>query len=146
MIICQGKLSDKDQETKLLADKAGELTLETIADSIKIFKQIIPPEWPNRRFNNNGFKQNAYIPSALKNFPAAEPLKMVLNEGFDSDKMEQLKKIFLENAGESKVYLKIGQGSGGKILETGFRIKHDDSLKEKIKNKFGEYIKIIDKK
>jgi DNA polymerase-3 subunit alpha len=35
VVLCQGKLSDKDQEIKLLANKAIELSLENIAESIK---------------------------------------------------------------------------------------------------------------
>ncbi|MDD5527724.1 MAG: DNA polymerase III subunit alpha [Patescibacteria group bacterium] len=52
VILAQGKISDKDQEVKLLVDKAAVLTLDNLAANIDSFKKI---EVNNRKqFNGNG--------------------------------------------------------------------------------------------
>jgi DNA polymerase-3 subunit alpha len=144
VIICQGKISTKDQDIKLLADKATELILEAMEESIKKFRQIVVPA--RRKFQNNGFKKNNYNSSPPQHTSSLEPLKLILPKEFSSVELEKLKKFFEENTGSSKVYLKIWQADVEKILETNFKVKNDDFLKAKIKENFGERLKIVDKK
>jgi hypothetical protein len=56
--------------------------------------------------------------------------------------MNELKNIFLNNPGESKVYFKVN-GSGS-VIESGFRVKNSYELVEQIKQRFSDRIKVVD--
>jgi len=123
-VFCQGKLSDKDQELKLLANLAIEVTsgnAKNIAERYKLNGdlKIISQ-------NNNGH------------------LKIFFKNGFDNSKLEDLKNIFTKQAGESKVVFEIMQNGQKNILETDFRVKKGPELFESLKNLFGETI-IVDR-
>ncbi|MBU1202935.1 DNA polymerase III subunit alpha [Patescibacteria group bacterium] len=77
-------------------------------------------------------------PETIKDFKAKglseKKLWLVLPEGFDKDKMAELKKILDQHPGLSPVYLEIHNGHIRK-LKTDLKVLPDEKLKEKI-NKF----------
>jgi len=154
VILCQGKISDKDQEIKVLANKAVELKLDNLEGSYENFKTAASTARSNG--NGNGWAKKSYAPhyppAPAQNQPTqnnAKPqdnsLKLIFSKECDADTLAKLKDIFLENKGEEKVYFKLIDGAEHKIIETGFRIKVSDSLKEKIRNKFGKFITVLDR-
>ncbi len=143
-VLCQGKLSDKDKETKLLADKAVLLDLEDIQKSVKNFEAISGRDAPPRFARAGGNGGNSVNGGALKNSPA-KPLKLVLNQDLDKAMLNKLRELFIKYSGESKVYFKVKHGDGDKILETGFRVNNNESLIQSINNVLGDAITIVDR-
>jgi DNA polymerase III subunit alpha len=158
IILVQGKVSDKDQEIKFIVDKAGVLTLENIGESIDAFKKIEVKS--RRQFNgngnghgygkngNNGFagKQAPVRPGPAAIFSAPLPLKLIFKKDLPPEDSSRLKKIFSASAGESKVYFKVIRNGSPVILETGFRVKNDENLRDFIRKEFLGSIEVVDAK
>lgn len=151
VVLCQGKISDKDQEIKLLANKAVELTLENVENSIKRFKAI-----QIFNGNRNGAFNNSYVPKKprpatnintdiKKNNNKNQPLKLIFNEEIDDNMLSKLKELFIEHSGESKVYFKVTKDGDDKILETGFRVDNNSLLINTINKSFGDAVTVVDK-
>ncbi|MDD4611138.1 MAG: DNA polymerase III subunit alpha [Patescibacteria group bacterium] len=131
-IICQGKISDKDQEIKLLANRAAELSLENIDEVLKKFKS-------NSKNNVNGgysIKQK----SVISNNSEPQPLKLIFLKNLEEDESNELKELLTKNSGLSKVYVKINNN----IIETGFRVNNSPALILEIKKLFKDFIQVVD--
>ncbi|PIX11145.1 DNA polymerase III subunit alpha [Candidatus Falkowbacteria bacterium CG_4_10_14_0_2_um_filter_36_22] len=138
VVICQGKLSDKDQEVKLLVNIAMELSLDNIEELIAGFKKKI-----SNRFNYNN--KNSYNYSNLSTSRKPIPdLKLMLAEGLDDSTLNRLKNILAKHSGTNKVFIKIRQGKIENILETGFRVNNNKSLIDEINKEFSHSIKVVD--
>ena len=138
-VFCQGKLSDKDQVIKLLANKAVALTLENIPEVVNQFKE---PNHLAGQINsaNNGNDKNRIVSS--DNTVKFSPLKIIFNKDIDTANLERLKQIFAKFTGKSKVIFKIQQNSKTKILETAFRVNNNASLTKELLGNFKEMITI----
>lgn len=136
-VICQGKLSDKDREIKLLCDKAAVLPLENVEEALKNFQKMPSPV--RKSFNSR--KPGA---GARETFspPAPAPLKLIFTRDLSQEIIAALKDLFLRNKGESKVYFKINGGEKDRIIETEFRVDNNKFLAETIARDFGEYVRI----
>jgi len=151
-VICQGKLSDKDQEVKLLVNTAARLSLEAIADDIDKFKTATEKAGNGRGYQNgNGYAKRNYEPYYSSSAPAAptpakaaNPLKLVFEGGCDMEMFGKLKELFLGRQGEDKVYLKIFQNGQPNIVETAFLVANTDGLRESIRKELGGAVKVID--
>jgi len=143
VIICQGKVSDKDQDFKVLADKASELFLDNIEKSIDDFKKIEVKSVRNNFYNkkNEAVKKENNIQTIQ-----VKPLKLIFNRSLTVEETANLKAIFLRNTGESKVYFKIMQNGQPTIMETGFRVNNNSNLVKFIKDEFGEVVTVVDEK
>lgn len=143
VVLCQGKLSDKDREIKVLTDKVVVLDLDNIEKSIDEFKKI---EAETRRFNGNG--TNNYQKEKETKAQGADkqkvPLGLIFEKNLDQDELSKLKKAFLANQGESKVYFKIIQGDKFNVVKTGFRVNINDNLINFIKKNFSDKIEVVD--
>jgi len=125
MILCQGTLSDKDNEVKLLANKVAELTPQNASILVREFKPA-PVRGPAR-------------PASYKQ-TQSEVLKLVVREFTRlPETMESLKKILGQYPGDSKVYLKIGE----KIVETDYKVDKGDALIAKLKNELAASIQVV---
>jgi DNA polymerase-3 subunit alpha len=152
-IICQGKVSDKDNEIKLLANFAAILSLENIDAELDAFKRKLMdmPANNGRKFYANGNGNGSGYGKADKNLKQAiepkiavsNPLKLIFLGEMDEGILVGLRKIFTENPGNSKVYFKINHGSD-KIIETGFSVGNLDDLKAAIKSEYQDIIQIVD--
>jgi DNA polymerase-3 subunit alpha len=147
-VICQGKVSDKDNEIKFLADKAIELSLNNIDASLDAFKKIEVKTRNNFYHNGNVAANNGYVkvpaPAAIPSGP--EPLKIILNRVLTALESEKIRETMLKNNGASKVYFKIMKNNQPMIMETGFRVNNTGSLREYLKKELGEAIIVVDEK
>ena len=147
VIICQGKCSDKDQDVKILVDKAAEIKLESIQASLDAFRKIEVkvrnPFWQKNKDNNKSSGSSSK-PAPVPAAPLPPPLKIIINKDLSSDESDKLKDILLQNAGISKVYFKIQQNNQPLIMETGFRVNNDDSLRGFLRKEMGEAITVVD--
>ncbi len=146
-IICQGKVSDKDNEIKFLADKAAIISLENFNESIDAFKKIEVKNRNNfyrRREDGGNSQSRASIvaePSPEK-FSSPDPLKIIINRVLTEQESARLREAMSQNIGESKVYFKITGQAGAKIIETAFRVNNSDALRGYLDKELGEAITI----
>jgi DNA polymerase-3 subunit alpha len=133
VVLCQGKVSDKDQEIKILTEKVHFLSLENIESEVEGFRReagtLTHGGSSSPAGNGGGFHQE-------------NPLKIIMEKRLEEDRINELKDIFLNNPGENKVYFKVN-GSGN-VIESGFRVKNSRELVDKIKQKFSDGIKVVD--
>lgn len=137
VVICQGKVSDKDQEIKFLANKALALELEKIEQIIKDFQK-------NNNFTNK-IKKNLSINPQTPNPQTPNPLRLIFNKDLNANQMESFRKILINNPGKDKVYIKIFQENNPKIIETAFLVSNNDNLKKVLKDNFSDFIEIVDR-
>ncbi len=138
-VLCQGRLSDKDQTVKLLANKAVALNLKNISEVINQFKESNHLADKINSTNNGKDKNRIVSPDNTVKFP---PLKIIFNKDIDAANLERLKQIFAKFAGKSKVIFKIQQNGKAKILETAFRVNNNAGLTKNLLDNFKEMITI----
>ncbi|MDD5291113.1 MAG: DNA polymerase III subunit alpha [Patescibacteria group bacterium] len=150
-VICQGKISTKDREIKLLANKAEELILETIENSLNNFKKIAVNNGFTRGKGGNNlsgrrekFASQTAVPSPSK--AISRPLGLLFKKSLNSEELLELKGIFLKNRGEDKVYFIVKQAGGRNVMETSFRVNNNYYLREEIIGLFGDSLEVVDKK
>jgi hypothetical protein len=148
-IICQGKISDKDQEVKILANKALELKPENIRKSIEDFHKI-EVKTNNYRRNNFNNSQNGVSwnkKAAISREPVFKkvhkPLCLIIHNDKNSEKLKELKETLVKNQGESKVYFKINDNGKDRIIETGFRVDYSDNIINLIKKDFNDIVEVV---
>ncbi len=140
VVLCQGKLSDKDQEFKLLCNKAVELNVKTAGEVIKKFtasgnsKNNTEP----RNFFNN-FRQkfsNSSMPTSKYLILKDNNLYINLSRNIHTSKLEKLKQELIKNSGDKKVFFKLASEANNKnnLVETDYKVKYSKSLAESINN------------
>jgi len=138
VVLCQGKLSDKDQEVKLLCNKASELSLDNVEQAVNSFINI-----KNNNLNKD-FNKTFHPHGRDQKFSSAD-LKLVFDKEYDVETLNKLKELFLKHVGENKVYFKIRQNGEDKLLETGFRVDNNETLRNLVKQLFGVDVVTLDK-
>jgi len=130
VVLCQGKLSAKDQELKLLCNKAVELTVETASLAVKKFTA-----------SGNG-KNNGELSKSSGYYSAKSPAGSVsrhlifkdgnlyinLNGRAGVSVLEKLKTALLKNSGDKKVFFKLLSGSKARLVETDFKVGYNNVL------------------
>ncbi len=122
-VIVQGKKSDKDNETKILANTASAVSLRNIREVVTKFKTA---EYGNKQ-KGNGHSYN-------------QDLRLGFRGSFNSGNLERLRDIFVKHKGENKVIFEVGLNGQKKVIETDFRVSNSAFLLTEIKNKFGDLI------
>ena len=143
-MLCQGKLSDKDQEIKLLTNKAVELNVETAPQVIKKFTQT--PKNSAYGFTALGNGKNNSEPSG---YQSSEPAAILpsrhlifkngnlyinLNGEASALMLEKLKAAFLKNSGDKKVFFRLPSGSGTRLVETDLKVEYNNVLIKTLDN------------
>ncbi len=136
-VICQGKMSFKDQETKILVNVAIELFLEKIEESIKNFKQKAKNSAPKNNYRANN-SQGKYF-NKITN-----PLKIVFNTQLTPNDLGRLREIFLKYPGNDKVYIKTNNNDKATVIETAFQVNNDSQLVKVLKDNFTDLITIVE--
>jgi len=147
VIICQGTVSDKDGEVKILANKAAVLTLDKLTEELARFKAAARANGRGRFGNgyhngqNNGYKYQAK--TEIKP-PPAPPLKLIIEQAkMTPETIEELKNLCLAHQGVSKVYIKIITATGHKVVEASALVDISGDLIKLIKKELGEVVKIV---
>ena len=159
-IITDSKISDKDQEVKVLVNRAMPLDSSAPQASVDAFKKIIlenPPK-PSYRGRNengygngnsggysNGYKNNDSAPKinpvAVK---AAKPLRLIFLQEPKADNLEALRSLFAAHPGNDEVYFRITTSDNNKIIKTVFKISNNSELNSELRRRFSEMIKIAE--
>lgn len=134
-VLCQGKLSDKDQELKLLCNKAVELDIATAAETIKKFTLS-----NTARGNLTGFTasdatgRRSVVPTTKHLIFKDGNLYINLNSGAGASTLEKLKEALLKNNGDKKVFFRLLSGAKANLVETDFKVNYNKFLVEAIDN------------
>jgi DNA polymerase-3 subunit alpha len=144
VIICSGRVSDKDQEVKFLVDFAAPLEFSDIEGTLSKFKKLAMDNSANRKQNfygrqNNGYakaenkpviKPEAPVPAAsiAPAVPTESPLKLAFNKELSADDAGLLRACLLKFPGGAEVFLKVPSPEGAKVIKTSFRAAQDPAL------------------
>ena len=138
-VICQGRLSDKDQETKLLANQASRLTMDNAAVLARKFKST-----PGSFAFNGAGNGRTVNPVVSPNRTAPPyPLKIIFKSALAPAELEILKNIFARHAGQAKVFFKIKENGQDRVIETAFRVKNSRALTNELVASAGNLITIV---
>jgi len=147
VVLSYGRISDKDNELKFLAQVVEKLDLDNMGRSIDSFKKKVMDAPIDRRakYMNRGSQNNGQ-PKPELNIPVNKidtSLKLIFPEVLTVEELELLKDIFSKYPGEDKVYFKINQNGGESVVQTNFMINNDSTIREAIKNNFNEKIILV---
>ncbi len=159
-IICEGSVSEKDQDVKILVNQVGVLDHLDPRKSIDDFKRNIMAfrekngganSWKkkyNNKYNNSGsYSSNAnkIVSEVVNSKENLEnlPLKIIFENNFSNDDLSALREILIASPGESDTYFKIKQADKDTIMKTGFKVCNSEKLKNLIKEKFSGTLKIV---
>jgi len=127
-VICRGRVSNKENELKILCDQASVLTPET---AVKLAAEFL------KKNKSNSFK-NGYNNVTS---PASVPppvLKIKLENLNDPDLLKKIQEKLSARQGKSKVYFYVPGETGMQVIETGFKVDASDELRQKLKELVGE--------
>lgn len=158
-IICEGSVSEKDQDVKILINQVLVLDHENIDNSIDNFKRLMMAarekngganSWKKKYQNNNNTTNTVYsananrIVSETKKSPNLEtPLKIIFEQTPTNNDLEKLREILIAHPGESETYFKIKQSDKDVIMKTGFKVNRSEELAAIIKEQFSGTLKIV---
>ncbi|MCD4762102.1 DNA polymerase III subunit alpha, partial [bacterium] len=125
-VICQGKISDKDQDIKVLANTAMALDLNNIKET-------------TTKLNHAGTAENGVLDSNAVN----KDLKIIFLSSLDNENLELLKALLVKYRGLNRVFFEIGANGGKKLIKTDYRISNSAILHTEIKNKLGNTVKLV---
>ncbi len=123
IIMCAGNLSDKDDETKLICDRAAILNMENLSETVNSF--LLAHSSGNdkyRRFNKGGSPGS----TGSKATPVVSAKKacLVLSEPLEHELSISIKNIFFKFPGNHDVELEITKASGQKEKKrTSFKVQ-----------------------
>jgi DNA polymerase-3 subunit alpha len=152
-IIVDGKISEKDQEIKILVNRVAILNPLEPQKSVDVFKKLVldtpPPKTYQRPYNGNPAKSPAspkqsQPPVTVFLKPREQTLRLILTTDPTPPDMEKLRDIFKLYPGADEVRLRIIQGGKLKIIKTAFRIDNNPALQAKLLDKLGEIIRIAE--
>ncbi|MFA6427938.1 MAG: DNA polymerase III subunit alpha [Candidatus Buchananbacteria bacterium] len=152
VLLVEGRVSDKDGEMKILAERVCVLTLEQapalIAEFIKAGGNHSYGNGYQRGYQN-GYQKNYNNFSSQKLEPtlapstSPEPVKVLpvainLTEPISAEILKGLKELLTAQPGQQQIYLIIKQLDGSlKKIKTQYVVKWDEVLKQQIKNLLG---------
>ncbi len=151
-VILAGKVSEKDQDIKFLADKAMLLDLTDPAASLDNFKKmLLDSPAPRRPYQNSqGYVVKkvektevsvAPVKQAIAE-PGDNPLRLVFLKDISVNDLAGLKNIFSIFPGNDEVYFQVVEESKYKIIKTAFRVANNDNLHAKIREDFSANLRI----
>jgi len=137
VLICRGKLSDKDNENKILCNAVKELEAGLIDEIIKELRAPI-------RQNSNGPPQSF---SGNKPMELGKDLFLLIKNNIATGRLKELYALLANYKGNNKVYFKIKNGGNKvKTLESGFNIANSLNLKQAIRDNFSDLVEVLDSK
>lgn len=140
IILCQGTLSDKDNERKLLANRCVEINPQNVGILARDFRPISSNGHNNGYSNNNGYKFKNNSINKPKLVGDNEVLKLVVFKLQTlAETLAKLKILLTKYPGNNKVYLKIGD----KIIESDFRVAKGQELIKDLREQLGSVLEVV---
>ena len=162
-IICEGGVSEKDQDVKLLINQVMILDHLDPQKSVDDFKRTMMAireknggnnSW-RKKYNNNNGNSSSYSSNANKIVAeAAEnkaeskvektmPLKIIFENAPSNEDLSALRNLLVAHPGDSDTYFKIKQADKDTIMKTGFKVDNSPVLIELLKERFSGILKIV---
>ena len=159
-IICEGSVSDKDQDVKLLINQVLILDHLDPQKSIDEFKRNMMAyrekngganSW-KKKYSNNGnsasYSSNANkivseVVKQKEETPSSPPLKIIFENIPSNEELSGLRELLIAHPGDSDTYFKIKQTDKDTIMKTGFKVSNSSELTNLIKEKFSGILKIV---
>lgn len=132
VVLCQGKLSDKDLEIKLLCNKAVELNIENAAAAAQKFMSSRSAERGGKPSLSADYREISDSNSLI--FERGGDICINLNGRTGKEELDKLKQALLRNQGNKKVFFRLYDDSGKKLVETNFKADYNRSLAEEVNN------------
>lgn len=164
-IVCEGSVSEKDQDVKILVNQVMILDSENPQKSVDDFKKIMMAvrekngngnSWQKKYRNGNGNGNNgAYSGNAnkiavesktpvIQNISETKaPLKIIFERDLSEEELKTLREILVAHPGESDTYFKIKQADKDTIMKTGFKVDNSNELIKLINEHLGASLKIV---
>lgn len=132
IIICQGTVSDKDGQMKLLANRVVELTTQNATIAL-------------REFFKNASPQNIKtIPLTYNQASIDARLRLRLaTSALAPEVFERLKAVLQEFPGSHEVYMAINSGQSEKIIKTDYLVTKGPTLINRLREQFSGLIQIL---
>lgn len=161
-LIIDGKVSEKDQETKVIVNFAQPLDPLAPAKSVDDFKKALqnrpaPTGFRNGYRNGNGgsdwsrpqtaSRQPAPAPAPAPIFlekPSPTALRLTLAEGFGAAELAALQALLSSRPGGDEVRLRLMTGGKMKIVKTPFRVINDENLRAELLQRFPSILTIAE--
>lgn len=163
-IITESKVSEKDQETKVLVNRAMPLDPLAPQASIDAFKKIMldnPPKPTYRGQNGKGFgngyngssygdkKASTPKDSSASAKPSASqslsrPLRLIFLRELQAGNLEDLRSLFAAYPGTDEVYFRVTEADKPKIIKTAFKVDNNNELNKELRERFSETLKIAE--
>ncbi len=149
-VICEGRVSDKDQDVKFLVNQAMAIDDNDVVGSIDRFKAKImsasngKSNWRNN-FRSKTTSSKPEQPIVASPEPVAlEMLKIILAKELPADQLELLRRILLKYPGSAQVYFKINSNGESRILKTGFQVDKSAALLNELKDNFPVDLQVVE--
>jgi len=161
IIITDSKVSEKDQEIKILVNKARQLDYREPQKSIDNFKKMIL-ELPPRRLNHfskepfsAGIQNTPSIISRqnINSRPATlplskqtkkMPLRILMLKNLEATALEKIKKIFALYPGQDEVYFRLNSSADAQVIKTAFQVRNSQGLQAELKKELLGAIQIVE--
>ncbi|MFA6995110.1 MAG: OB-fold nucleic acid binding domain-containing protein [Patescibacteria group bacterium] len=152
-IITDGKISEKDQDVKVLVNRALSLNPLTPQKSVDDFKKLLLSLGPvkTNRYNNYKSKPNETVSVLKKPETMIVPgkstkniLRLIFLQDLAAADRERLKEIFSLFPGGDEVRLKIIQNGEAQIIKTAFLVDNNQKLRTKLQIEFSTMIKLVE--
>jgi DNA polymerase-3 subunit alpha len=122
-LLVKGKVSNKDNEIKILAEEARKLDLEQIKRTYGTTAEKNTPPLALASLQLNQADNQVYLELPVRTKPKF---------------IEELKKIFYAHPGEHKVLVLVKQNKGIKKIATNFSISYNEIIRKKIELVYAE--------
>ena len=124
VVICKGKISDKDQEIKVIANSVTKLDLDNLEKQISRFKKL--------KINLNQRPTQA----------SRKGLYLELSSNISADNINKLKFILEKFSGTEKVIFLVKENGVEKIVETNHQVAKGQPLLQELMTNLGQVVKI----
>ncbi len=171
-LLVAGKISDKDQDLKLLTDKVGvidsaspQLSIDAFKKELLAFKTTRQNGYYNYRNKSNGYSasNNKSTNASIKpvaptvNKPDLKPdskndsgskdkevsvFPLSLKKPLSSKEIKRLREILEDYSGEDEVWLRLIEAGKYKIVKTDIKVKSNPALIVALKKEFGDKIEL----
>jgi DNA polymerase-3 subunit alpha len=159
-VIMDGKVSEKDQESKVLVNRVMKLDIAAPRESVDAFKKMMldsPAPRPSfrprpREAVKVPTKAAAPAPAPVKAVPPVSPslppdpraLRLTFLSDPSPEDVAELHKICSQHPGDNEVRFRVTQNGKAKIIKTPFRVDNNEILRKKLQAKFSDKLTIAE--
>lgn len=132
IVLCQGILSDKDGQLKLLVNRAVELNPENATIAVREFSKLAPRQ------------QGKPVALSYRSNEQSDGLKLIIPQShLLPDVFNRLKVILQEFPGSHHVYVKVTSDQGDKIIKTDYLVDKKPTLIERLREQLAGVVQIL---